>query len=141
MAFAQQTVKGSVKDSKGKPVAGATVIVVGTSRATTTSPEGGYSIEAQAEETLQFNAQGYQNVEIKVGLSSVVDAVLLPAEKKQEAGADYVVTQMFFDNQKFFEFVDKCREEGITIPIIPGLKPITAKTSYISTLDRVDVRW
>ena len=46
---------------------------------------------------------------------------------KQEAGAEYVVTQMFFDNHKYFEFVEKCREKGITIPIIPGLKPIATK--------------
>ncbi len=46
---------------------------------------------------------------------------------KQEAGSEYVVTQMFFDNQKYFEFVEKCREKGITIPIIPGLKPIATK--------------
>ena len=87
MAFAQQSVKGSVKDSTGKPVAGATVQVVGASRSATTNSEGAYAIQAQAEETLRFSAQGYQNVEIKVGLSSVVDAVLLPMENKQEAGA------------------------------------------------------
>ena len=46
---------------------------------------------------------------------------------KEAAGAEYVVTQMFFDNQKFFEFVDRCREKGISIPIIPGLKPIATK--------------
>jgi methylenetetrahydrofolate reductase (NADPH) len=46
------------------------------------------------------------------------------AKKKVEAGAGYLVTQMFFDNQKYFDFVDLCRKEGINVPIVPGLKPI-----------------
>jgi methylenetetrahydrofolate reductase (NADPH) len=56
-------------------------------------------------------------------------------KQKIANGADYIVTQMFFDNSKFFEFVDKCRAEGITVPIIPGIKPITAK-SQIYNLPR-----
>ena len=57
-------------------------------------------------------------------------------KKKIEAGADYAVTQMFFDNKKYFDFVDKCRAQGITIPIIPGIK-ILDKPRQIESLEKI----
>ena len=61
-------------------------------------------------------------------------------KKKVEAGAHYIVTQMFFDNKKFFDFVEACRKAGITVPIIPGLKPLKNLThiSFIPKYFHID---
>ena len=56
-------------------------------------------------------------------------------KKKVEAGAEYIVTQMFFDNKKYFNFVEACRAAGIEVPIIPGLKPIKSM-NHISFLPK-----
>lgn len=55
---------------------------------------------------------------------------------KVELGGEYLVTQMFFDNQAYFSFVENCRAMGITAPIIPGLKPITTK-KQLTILPRI----
>jgi methylenetetrahydrofolate reductase (NADPH) len=61
---------------------------------------------------------------------------LIKTKEKVDAGADYIMTQMFFNNQKFLEYVQACRDMGITIPIIPGLKPITNK-KQLTILPRI----
>ncbi|MBM65194.1 MAG: methylenetetrahydrofolate reductase [NAD(P)H] [Myxococcales bacterium] len=56
--------------------------------------------------------------------------------EKVEAGADYIVTQMFFENSHYFKFVEKCRDHGITVPIIPGIKVLTVK-KHLTNLPRI----
>ena len=53
-------------------------------------------------------------------------------KEKIDAGADYIVTQMFFDNSMYFDFVDRCRQAGIKVPIIPGIKPIATKNQLLT---------
>jgi len=68
-----------------------------------------------------FGVAGYPE---KHYLAPSIETDIMYLKRKVEAGAQYVVTQMFFDNAKYFEFVERCRKEGITVPIIPGLKPL-----------------
>jgi methylenetetrahydrofolate reductase (NADPH) len=61
---------------------------------------------------------------------------LIKTKEKVDAGAEYIMTQMFFNNQKFMDYVQACRDMGITVPIIPGLKPITNK-KQLTVLPRI----
>jgi len=57
-------------------------------------------------------------------------------KQKVDAGADYIVTQMFFDNENYFKYVDACRAAGINVPIVPGLKPLT-KVYQLNSIPRL----
>lgn len=60
---------------------------------------------------------------------------------KVESGADYIVTQMFFDNKRYFAFVDECRKMGINVPIIPGIKPLTSRrqADTLPSIFKIDI--
>lgn len=62
-----------------------------------------------------------------------IETDIINLKRKTDAGADYIVTQMFFDNKVYYDFVDKCRSAGIKVPIIPGLKPLST-IRQLSTL-------
>jgi len=78
-------------------------------------------IEVDNKSDFCIGVAGYPEKHIE---SPSLHSDLLRLKEKVDAGADYVVTQMFFDNQRYFEFVNKAREMGISIPIIPGIKPL-----------------
>jgi methylenetetrahydrofolate reductase (NADPH) len=65
-----------------------------------------------------------------------IDSDIYWLKQKIDAGAEYVITQLFFENEKFVSFVEKCRNIGITVPIIPGLKPINKK-NQLTVLPKV----
>ena len=101
--------------------------------------KGTYSIEDIKLEPTDFciGVAGYpekhfEAMNLKTDLQYLKDKV--------DAGAEYITTQMFFDNQKYFDFVAKCREIGITVPIIPGLKPIKtlAHISFLPKFFHID---
>ena len=64
-----------------------------------------------------------------------IDTDIYWLKKKMEAGAEYAVTQLFYDNRKYFDFVERARKAGVTIPIIPGIKPFK-KISQISMIPK-----
>lgn len=65
-----------------------------------------------------------------------MDSDLKFLKRKVDAGAKFITTQMFFDNKKYFDYVDKCRAAGINVPIIPGIKPITKK-AHLRNLPKI----
>ena len=89
--------------------------------------QGIYLDEEQTEVTptdFCIGAAGYPEKHFE---SPNPDTDLRYLKQKVDAGAEFIVTQMFFNNQVYFDFVEKCREHGITVPIIPGLKPLATK--------------
>ena len=87
------------------------------------------SVSKQINSTFHYGVAGYPERHAE---SPNLNRDISWLKKKVECGAEYIVTQMFFDNQKYFDFVDRARKEGINIPIIPGIKPFTKRTQLHS---------
>ena len=110
----------------------------------TTHPDGHEHAESLARQVKQFNngvlcngtQSEYQPLPFTFGVAGYPEkheeAMNMATDieclrRKVESGAQYVVTQMFYDNSKYFDFVKACRAAGITVPIIPGIKPLTSR--------------
>lgn len=86
--------------------------------------EDGTEMDSKPAISFDYGVAGYPEVHNE---ARDAEADLMMLKKKVEAGASYIVTQMFFDNKAYFDFVRKVREIGITVPVIPGLKPIVTR--------------
>jgi methylenetetrahydrofolate reductase (NADPH) len=95
-------------------------------------------IEANHKSNFCIGVAGYPEKHLE---SPSLQTDLKRLKEKVAAGADYVVTQMFFDNQKYFEFVKAAREMGIDVPIIPGIKPLAIKRhlQLLPQVFRIDI--
>ena len=93
----------------------------------------GTQMDIMTDERFSYGVAGYPE---KHAESPNVDIDLQWLKAKVDAGADYIVTQMFFDNERYFSFVERCRQAGIEVPIIPGLKPIVS-LRQLTVLPRV----
>lgn len=97
----------------------------------------GIFLDDEVESTSRFDFHyGVAGYPEKHGEAPNMKSDMHYLKKKVELGAEYIVTQMFFDNQKYFDFVKLCRENDIQVPIIPGIKPL-ALMNQITVLPKI----